>query len=224
MGEIVFHDSKKQGWLSYVRHPANLAKRIPFTLTFITAVLISGLITQTIAREAFPDIMQRFGWDLNALKEGRLYTLWVGLLFSSQVGHFYSLLGIGVVGVGALEFMRGSKWAATGFLVIGPMSSIITTLSLWAAMNLGVNGLGEYLTTPDMGASVSSFVCWGLFITTLKGRWRWILLIGTALALGLFQIFYHAIWNIDHSVAYVIGLVIGFLKIYIKKDAKKIVK
>jgi hypothetical protein len=198
--------SQPGAWKKYLQHPALFLKRIPFTLTFVIVVLLTGLILQIAAREAFPIIMQKFGWDLNALRAGHFYDLWIGLLFSSQLGHFYTLIGIGVVGVGALEFTQGSKLTALGFLALGPLSSLITTLGLWGLMNLGVSGLDLYLLTPDMGASVSSFVCWGIFITTLKGPWRWILLVGTALALVVFQLVYQAVWNIDHGIAYVIGL------------------
>jgi hypothetical protein len=218
MGEKVLPESRNREWLFYLKHPCTFIKRIPFTMTFIVVVFIVGIIFQTVARNEFPVIMQKFGWDLVALKAGHLYDLWVGLFFSSQVGHFYSLLGIGVVGVGALEFVKGSKWTALAFLVIGPISSVITTLVFWALMNIGFSDFETYLATPDMGASVSSFVCWGIFITLLKGRWRWILLFGTALALILFQIFYQAIWNIDHSIAYLIGLASGLIMILINKE------
>jgi hypothetical protein len=217
MGGINLRRGDERGWVVYIRHPLIMAKKIPFTLTFVVVVMITGIIMQTIGRDAFPTIMEKFGWDLNALRAGHYYDLWVELLFSSEVGHFYSLLGIGVVGIGALEFVSSTGLTALAFLVIGPLSSLITTLSLWGLMNLGVPGLREYLVTSDMGASVSCFVCWGLFITLLKGRWRWILLAGTALALILFQIWYKAIWNIDHSMAFVIGLLSGTGLLLVKK-------
>jgi hypothetical protein len=106
-------------WNSLFRHPVRVLRRIPLTLVLLTLILASGIATQTFARNDFQWLMDRFGWSLTALEHGKVWVLWVGLLFGSKPGHFITILGVGLLGVGALEYHRGTRWAAFGFLKIG---------------------------------------------------------------------------------------------------------
>ena len=99
---------------------SRLLRRMPLTIILFLGVSITFLITGTVARGAWPWLMERFGWDLNALQEGRLYAPWVGLLFASRPGEHPTMLGMLLLGVGSLEFRRGTKAAAAAFLVLGP--------------------------------------------------------------------------------------------------------
>jgi hypothetical protein len=209
-------DSNKPGnrLLVVLRQQGLLFKRIPLTLMMFIVTLVAGIATQTFARDAWPSLMEHFGWSLIALKQGRLYALWVGLIFSSTPGHFYSILAIGLLGVGALEYRYGTKWAAIGFLLIGPVSSILTTLILWSFDLFGVAWVKQSLYTPDMGSSSAALVCWGIFIGKGHGRWNRLLLWGTIIVLVLYLVFFPAVWDIDHIIAFLLGLFVGLIRIF----------
>jgi hypothetical protein len=189
----------------------SVLRRTPLTIVIFTSILIAGIATQTFARNIWPTLMQMFGWYLPALKAGKLYAPWVGLLFGSRPGHFETILGIGVLGIGALEYRQGTKWAAIGFLLLGPIITVVDTLLLWPLDTLGIAWVRPYLYQPDMGSSAASIVCWGLFLG-LEGRWwKKLLVAGTIFTLAFFWIFIHEAWNLDHTTGFLMGLVIGII-------------
>lgn len=198
-------------WRVLLRHPGMLWRSVPLTLAILAVILVAGLSTQTFARGFFPTLMHDFGWSLPALKAGRLYDLWFGLPFGSTPGHFYSVIGIGWFGVGALEYRRGTRWAAIGFLVIGPLASLVTTLLLWPIDELGIKAVHSFLYTPDMGSSSASLVCWGLLLGGEKGRLKQALLWGTILVSVLLLVILQVVWSVDHLVAFLIGLGVSLL-------------
>lgn len=196
-------------WASWGSWLTSILRRIPLTLALFSIILIAGIVTQTITGDAWQSLMQRFGWSLPALKAGKLYAPWAGLIFGSRPGHYQSILAIGLLGVGLLEYHRGTKWAAVGFLLLGPVSSIITTLLLWPLDILGLSWVRSSLYTPDMGSSGASLVCWGLFVGGGHGWWQKLLLWGTILLLVLLLIFLPAVWEIDHMIAFLFGLLVS---------------
>lgn len=186
-----------------------LMARLRLTLVLFGVVLLAGIVTGTIASEWFPRLMQLSGWDLRAFREGRLYTVWTGLLFSSQPGPRPTMLAILLLGVGALEYRAGSKATAVAFLLLGPLSSLLTILLLWPMDALGAAWVRPYLYIPDMGSSSASLLCWGAALTTLDRKPQVFLLITTTLVLVLLLVFVPKAYGADHLVAFPIGLATG---------------
>jgi hypothetical protein len=168
--------------------------------------------------------MRTFGWDLDKLKEGGWYALWAGLPFGSKPGTFYSIFAVGVFGIGALEYRHGSRLAVLSFLVLGPLSSLITTLIIWPFDNYGNAIITSYLHTPDMGSSSSSLLCWGMFAGGLKKSWRWLVFTVTIIILAWFLIFYKADWGLDHLMSFLIGFGCSFVIIprHLKSEQNKL--
>ena len=173
------------------------------------AVHIAGIITGTVAKDSWPSLMQNFGFSLPALREGHLYDLWVGLLFASRPGVHVTMLGMLLLGVGTLEYRRGTKSALVGFLLLGPVASIITMLILWPFDVFGIAGVKPYLYPPDMGSSSASMVCWGLFLGAETGLWRNLMLGATILTLALLMAFSTQAFGADHMVAFLFGLLVS---------------
>lgn len=143
--------------------------RVPFTATLFLFIAVAGLVTGTVAKDAWSDLMQRFGWNLYALQHLELYRPWVALLFASFSGEHPTMLAMLALGVGTLEYHWGTGVAALGFLVLGPLTSILSVLARWPLYSAGVTRLGPFLLEPDMGSSSASLVCWGMAWVTIKG-------------------------------------------------------
>lgn len=182
-----------------------LVRRIRLTVALFLAILIAGALTATLARGSWPAIMDRFGWDLNALRHGRLYALWAGLLFASTPGEHVSLLGILLLGLGTMEYRRGTRTAAAAFFLLGPLASILCILLLWPLDVLGVSWVRDFLFTPDMGSSSSSLLCWGVFLAGERGRLRDAFFAGTLLTLVVLMALGSQAFLVDHLVAFIFG-------------------
>lgn len=189
---------------------ARLLRRLPFTISLFVIVVAAGIVTGTVARSAFPDLMQRFGWNLPALRAGHFYDLWVGLLFASSAGVRWSMVLILLLGVGSLEFVCGTGRAAVIFFTLGALTSVITALLLWPLDALGVAWVRPFLYPPDMGSSSASLVCWGAAVNSgSKGGWRTFLIAGTTLPLVALTFLLPQTYVVDHLVAFALGLLAG---------------
>jgi hypothetical protein len=182
--------------------------RVRLTLAIFTIVLIVGIVVAAHGQGYWPVIVQRYGWDLITLQHGHIYAAWVGLLFSASLRDLVGILLLLLSTMGVLEYRRGTLLAAFGFLIIGPLASIITLMVLWPLGDIGIEYVQAPLLTPDVGSSTACLVCLGMFLIGEKGLWRNILLFGILALLGglLFQ---ESVYNIDHLSGYLIGMGTG---------------
>ena len=79
-------------------------------------------------------------------------------------------------------------------------------LLLWPLEMLGVSWVKGFLFTPDMGSSAASLVCWGLLLGGERGRWRDLVLAGTAIGLVLLLVLLPERYAADHLVSFLTGL------------------
>ncbi len=195
--------------------------RIPVTLIIFAALLIVGTFVENrVGDLAWAGIVQKYGWDLSTLQQGRIYAAWLGLFFSAEVEDFLGILLLLLLTVGALEYRAGPPLAVFAFFVVGPVASIITLLVLWPAGHVGIELIRVSLYTPDVGASTACLACLGIFFMLEKGRWRNILLYGVLAALvGL--LFQHQVYSIDHLSGYLNGIWTGAVIAWWKKSRKK---
>ncbi len=191
------------------RHTVRVLRRLRFTLALVSVVLIAGILTGTVLRGSFPELMRRFGWDLDTLLRGQVYKPWPALFFSSQPGPRVTMLIILALGVSALELRRGPLVAAVAFFGLGPPVDMLSMLFLWPAEAAGVSWLHPFLHTPDMGSSGSALVCWGMAVSDIGGRWAVFLAVGTYLPLLGLLVFYPQQYALEHLIAFTVGLLAG---------------
>lgn len=79
----------------------------------------------------------------------------------------------------------------------------------WPLESMGVRWAFDAAYAPDMGSSVASLVCWGIFLARANGRWRHILMLATFCALGLAGWIGPLAAQVDHILAFPLGLLIG---------------
>jgi hypothetical protein len=173
-----------------------------------------GVITESAERYFGPLINQNFGWDLATLQNGKFYAAWAGLFFSVEPLDLYVLLILIVLSMGVLEYRRGTRLAAFGFFIIGPIASMITYLVLWPISNSGIGYVHMALYTPDMGSSTACLVCLGIFLTGQNVRWRKILILFVfSVLIGSF--YHNMVYNFDHLSGFIVGLLTGTIVSYL---------
>jgi len=182
------------------------------TLALAVFMLVFTVVSQILSHGQgyWPFLVNRWGWDLTTVQQGRIYFAWTGLFFATAPQNFYGVLLLMLIAMGALEYRHSTIWAALGFFVIGPIASIITLMLLWPISNAGITYVRVALYTPDMGASTACFVCLGILLMNEKGRWRNILLFCILIILAGF-VFQNTAYNIDHLDGYLVGIGTGAL-------------
>ncbi len=185
-----------------------ILRRIPLTLALFLATLTIGIIIELQGYSNWPTSVQHFGWELTTIQEGRIYAAWVGLFFSAVPWDFYGSLLLLLITVGFLEYRRGTPITALGFLLVGPLASIITLMILWPISNAGIAYVRVALYNPDMRSSTACLVCLGILLIEEKGLWRNILLIIILITLG--ALFYqNRVYNFDHLIGFLVGIITG---------------
>jgi hypothetical protein len=175
-------------------------------------MLVFTVVSQILSHGQgyWPFLVNRWGWDLTTVQQGRIYFAWTGLFFATAPQNFYGVLLLMLIAMGALEYRHSTIWAALGFFVIGPIASIITLMLLWPISNAGITYVRVALYTPDMGASTACFVCLGILLMNEKGRLRNIFLFCILIILAGF-VFQNTAYNIDHLDGYLVGIGTGAL-------------
>jgi len=195
-------------WRAAVTIILTILPRVRLTISLFVLMLIFAVVTQSLGHGYWPFLVHRNGWDLTTIEQGRIYFAWTGLFFATAPLSFYGVLLLLILSVGALEYRRGTQVAALGFLLVGPIASILTLMLLWPISNAGVTYVRVALYTPDMGASTACFVCLGMLLVQERGRWRNVLLFGILAVLAGF-VFQNTPYNIDHLNGYLVGLATG---------------
>lgn len=161
-------------------------------------------------RDSFPEIMQNFGLSLPALLSGRIWVAWISLFFSNIPGIRPTMHLMLLLGMGTLEYRYGSRIAAFAFLVLGPLISILTLILFWPFASQ-ISSIKVALYTPDMGSSSASLFCWGMaLVGDFKNRINRIL-ISTTVVILIGLLFLPKPYDLDHLIAFSLGLVIGEL-------------
>jgi peptidoglycan/LPS O-acetylase OafA/YrhL len=183
-------------------------KRTPLTILVFIITLLLGLLTEANEQYFGPLFLNRFGWDITTLQAGHYYAPWLSLFTSVEQMDFYFILLLLVLTVGVLEYRRGTRLAAFGFFLIGPLASVMTSEVLWAVHNAGTPYVNIALFTPDMGSSTSCLACLGILLTGENIYCRKTLIFGV-LVLLVAAFHQKLIYNFDHLDGYLAGLETG---------------
>jgi hypothetical protein len=85
-----------------------LFRTFPVTLMLTTAVVIVGILTGTVFRADHQSILDSVGFDLEALRAGRFWTMPAATLIQAQPGIKWHMALL-VLAVGPLEYLAGSQ-------------------------------------------------------------------------------------------------------------------
>jgi hypothetical protein len=181
------------------------------TLALTAAVTVIGVLTGTVFRADHEWILNHVGFDLDALKAGRVWTMPAAMLIQASAGVKWHQPLVLLLFVGLLEYQAGSLRALIAFFLSDWISSPLTILALWGLGALDWSTAGELAETPDMGSSAASFGAVAAGAVMLPRPYR-----ETALAvLIVYLVVEYAFEPLDvamaHSIAAALGGGLGLL-------------
>lgn len=186
-------------------------RRMPLTTGAVTAVVVTALLTHTL-RYALPAAdLDRWGFGLPDLVDGRLWRLALSPWFILRPLMFLPSIALLLFACGAAEWLAGTRRtlvaAALGHLV----AAIVTPLVLSAAGALGVTGAAALARQRDVGASNLALGAAGLAVVVLPGLLRRWALMAVAAWLALALLLSAHAWDFGHAVAFPVGMTAGAL-------------
>lgn len=164
---------------------ARLVRHIPATLLTVAAILVVGVLSQGLWSPFDESTgMDTWAYGLPALEAGRWWTPITGTFFVAEPWLFLPTL-IGFVGMGVLEYARGTR-VALAYFWIGQIVAVLATSLLLAALSVfsGWEWVQDTATTLDVGASGGTFACIAAVIGLLASPWRlrgWLVLIAVVI-------------------------------------------
>ncbi len=190
---------------------ALIARKIPFTLVIVAAILIVTTVTGSILRPLTEEQYRVWGYGFDTLERWRWQAL---ILTMFQVSRPYVVLTVSatlLLMLGACEYILGTWRAMLVFTVSHVVGYVGADLVLRALLVAGANSIIPLTQQYDVGASAAAFGAAGAVLPFLPSRMRKILFALIVMYLVIFLLTSRAIWDIEHLLAFPIGLLMGLL-------------
>lgn len=185
-----------------------VARHLPATLITVLAVLVIGVLSQGLW-EPFDESsgMDIWAYGLPALEAGRWWTPVTGTFFVAEPWLFVPTI-IGFIGMGALEYARGTR-VVLAYFWIGQIVAVLATSLLLAALSVfsGWEWVQDTGATLDVGASGGTFACIAAVIGLLASPWRlraWLVLIAVVIV-GVLVL--GTVADLSHLIAVLVVLI-----------------
>lgn len=186
-------------------------RTFPVSLSLLVTISIAGIAMGAIGHERFESVKEALGFDLQALKHGRLYVLPLGPLVQDRPGFPWKIVLLVLPFTPTLEYLARSWRTAFTFFATDFISTVSATLLLWGLAGLGSPGAEQYIREPDLGSSSAAFGCAAAAAAMLPGRSR--LAAAGLLAAYLVPSLYlvQHVYAVEHVISAVIGFGLGLL-------------
>jgi phosphatidylglycerol lysyltransferase len=206
----VAHSQILQPQRSTLADLGTLARRIPFTLAMLVAILTVTAVTRTMMHPISHRLLDEWGFGLTDLRTGAFHTLF---LAPFQVYRPYMVLSITtfvLLWVGTCEYVLGT-WRA----MLVSWTSLVagyagTYLLLWPLADARVAWALRMTHGPDVGASAMMFGAMGGAVPFLTRRFRRVAFWTVWAYLLIFLAFDRKVWDVNHMIAYSTGLLWGW--------------
>ncbi|TGY39190.1 DUF2156 domain-containing protein [Microbacterium laevaniformans] len=185
-----------------------IVRHVPATLFTVGAILVVGILSQGLWSPFDESAgMDTWAYGLPALEAGRWWTPLTGTFFVAEPWLFVPTL-IGFVGMGLLEYARGTR-VALAYFWIGQVVAVLATSLLLAVLSVfsGWEWVQDTATTLDVGASGGTFACIAAVIGLLASPWRlraWLVLIAVVIV-GVLVL--GTVADLSHLIAVLVVLV-----------------
>lgn len=185
-----------------------LVRHLPATLLTVAAVLVVGILSQGLWSPFDESAgMDTWAYGLPALEAGRWWTPITGTFFIAEPWLLLPTL-IGFVGMGVLEYARGTR-VALAYFWVGQIIAVLGTSLLLAVLSVfsGWEWVQDTATTLDVGASGGTFACIAAVIGLLASPWRlraWLVLIAVVIV-GVLVL--GTVADLSHLIAVLVVLV-----------------
>lgn len=187
--------------------------RLPFTSGLLAMMLVAnatgGSLTHSIEGGA---LLRQVGYDLQTLQAGRLDTLITNIPFALYPWMLATITFLVLIGVAPFELAAGWRRTALVFFASQVGGYLLASLLVaWPLSALDVGWGRSLAAAQDVGPSAGAFGCLAALAWYLPRRWRWRGIAALGLYLGSFLLLTHRIWDIEHLIAALIGLGVGWL-------------
>ncbi|ODU49605.1 MAG: hypothetical protein ABT07_04260 [Microbacterium sp. SCN 70-10] len=191
-----------------VQRVVTAARRLPATTVLALVLLGVGVASAGLwSPFAASPLHDTVAYGLPALEAGRWWTPVTGTFFVS-VPWLYAPVIIGLVGMGFLEFRRGSRVAASYF-VGGQLGAVLgASLVLWLAALLPWTWAQEQAGSLDVGPSPGVIACLAAAVSLLPSPWRlraWTVLIAV---LSVTFLYWGSLNDLEHVLAAALVLIV----------------
>ena len=188
-------------------------RRIPFTLGLLGVLILCAVLINLFGEiRGHSAFLQRGGYGLSALREGRIWTLLTGIFLAVYPWLVAGNLWLIALFVGGYEARAGSKRAALVFFATQIGGALLTAVAIvWPLTATGWPWAQHLEQASDLGASVGALGCAAALTAGFARQWRVTartVLFGALAALLLIT---HRIWDIEHLLAAVLGVGFGHL-------------
>lgn len=186
------------------------AVRLLPALGMAAALVAGGIWSGAIWHDPSPAFLARWGYDVGALRAGRLSTLVTMTLFPTAHSDWLPALLQTVVLVACIGWFAGPWWAIAGFWLPNLVGTALVSLGIiWPLDAAGYRFARGWATEPDSGASVGIYGALGFLLALLPRPLRWLAVAAMAAWLLLDIVCERHVWNVEHLGGYLLGVSLG---------------
>ena len=200
--------SRARRVLAYI---LDVATRYWACTVIVLAVIVAGLVTGAMWRgiDEGSDLYDKVAYGLPALKDGRLWTFFTGMFFAPQLALYVPILLLLIVVASVYERRVGH--VRTIVVAIGGqyLAALLTALFLWPFEDSSWAWARELGLKLDLGISAGGFALMGALTAVMQPIWRNRIRIGFGSYLLAMMLRSGLLWDIEHFVALVIGVIAG---------------
>lgn len=183
------------------RRVLRLLARVPFTIALLAALVVVGILVGGFtAPITDADWYETFAYGVPSFADGRWWTTLTGTFLVAQPWG-YLVLVLTAVGVGWLEFRRGTGRAAAYFFGGQAIAVIGSAIVIAGFAEMGSHWAEALVVQVDVGPSGGVFACITAAAASLGSPWRGrALLVLTAFTL-VSVLFLGSVADVEHAMA-----------------------
>jgi lysylphosphatidylglycerol synthetase-like protein (DUF2156 family) len=189
---------------------AAVLRRIPFTLTVVTIMLVLGVVTQSLwsALEDRP-LFEQVAYGLPAFRDGHWYSVVSGSLFAIAPWQYLPVAGGYLVLVGWAEWHLGTRRTAIA-AIAGQAIGVLLSAALLVPMSAtGWDWAVRVADDYDVGFSAGALAAVAAATVVIQPPWRARLRLALVLYAVIAFLYIGLLWDLEHLIAVGFGLALG---------------
>lgn len=181
---------------------------IPFTLTMIGLVVVSGIVSGATSGHSTAPFVARYAWSLPQIRAGHAWVIVTMIRpWADWTSNVIAMINFLIV-LGVCEWLLGARITWLVYLLGHTLTMLAVTLVLLAVTRSCDTATCRQLAyATDSGTSVGVLACIGA--ACLRFRHGRFVAAGIVLVLLGWLLAFHVLYAIEHAIAFPIGLLLG---------------